>query len=189
MTQATVSTPAVEVKIKEGKERTTCSVCPHFNNFHEPNGRGWCEQFNHQVREHHQTTNDCIIASDLLFSHELENNLALFPNVDFEKLEAFPTEEIESKLDQPYSEYEVGSIVKIIDAESDHTEWAVFEIVECRYNHGLYRSSESYVNEVAWYYRLASHNNDTTISKSSWIREDEICHFDLSHFICTEEIF
>ena len=181
MTQATVVKPAVEVK--------TCSVCPHFNNFHEPNGRGWCELFNGYVREKHEETEGCINSSDLLVSHELEDNLALFPNVNYEELQAFPTEELVDEADLPHSEYSVGSIVKIIDADEHYTEWATFEIVECRYNHGLYRSSESYLNEVAWYYRLSSPNNSTGLDKTLWVRENEICHFDQSHNICTEEVF
>ena len=189
MTQATASTPAVEVKTAKDKERATCSVCPHFNNFHEPNGRGWCELFDGYVREKHEETESCINSSNSVISHELEDNLAFFPNVNYEELQAFPTEELEDELDLPHSEYQVGSIVKIIDEHEHYTEWATFEIVECRYNSCLYRSRESYLNEVAWYFRLRSNNDGTTISKSSWIREDEICHFDMAHNICTEEVF
>lgn len=82
MTQATAVKPAVEVK--------TCATCPHFDNFHEKNGRGWCNQFNHFCREHYEITSDCITSSDLVVNHELEDNLDLFPNVDFEELDAFP---------------------------------------------------------------------------------------------------
>ncbi|NJK58824.1 MAG: hypothetical protein HC939_24020 [Pleurocapsa sp. SU_5_0] len=80
---------------------TTCSNCPNFNNFHEPNGRGWCNLFDQQARKHHLKTNDCILSS-------LANSLEAFPSevieldrlVDeletpiLEKLSVFVTKEI-----------------------------------------------------------------------------------------------
>ena len=98
-------------------------------------------------------TNDCVISSDLAVSHQFKDNLALFPNVDFEELETFPTEELKDELDQPHAEYQVGSVVKIIDKDEHHEEWGVFEIIECKYNESLYRYTESYLNEAAWYFR------------------------------------
>lgn len=102
---------AQSIAVKPALQAKTCSTCPHFDNFHEPNRRGWCELFNRQAREHHQVTDDCIhsstsewnkpnqvrrfLASKLVISHELEDNLALFPDVNFEELEAFPTEVVE----------------------------------------------------------------------------------------------
>lgn len=44
-------------------ELKTCSTCPHFRNYQESNGRGWCEMFNHQARQHHEQTNDCILST------------------------------------------------------------------------------------------------------------------------------
>jgi len=52
-------------------EPTTCSTCPNFKNFHEPNGRGWCQLFDQKAREHHQQTNDCILSSDTSSEKEL----------------------------------------------------------------------------------------------------------------------
>lgn len=167
-------------------EAQTCSTCPYFQNFHEPNGRGWCKLFEHQAREHHQQTNDCISSSDLEISHELEDNLDIFSNVE---LDAFPTEEIIVEADQPHSEYQVGSIVKVIDSDEHHTEWGVFEVVECKYNHSLHHSTESYLNQAEWYFRLASNDDSTTISKDLWVAENEICHFEQSHLISTQDIF
>ena len=178
MTQATAVKPAVEVQ--------TCAACPYFDNFHESNGRGWCKLFNHQAGEHHEITNDCIVSSDLAVSNELEDNLDIFTNINIEELEAFPTEEIIDEADLPHSEYEVGSIVKVIDADENHTEWAVFEVVECKYNNELYRSTEAYLSEAEWYYRLASHENG---DKSLWVAENEICAFDMSWNVCTDDIF
>jgi len=181
MTQATAVKPAVEVK--------NCATCPYFDNFHEANGRGWCKLFDHQAREHHEITNDCIVSSDLAVSVELEDNLDIFPNINIEELEAFPTEEIIDEADKPHAEYEVGSIVKVIDKDEDHTEWGVFEVIECMYNKNLYDSTENYLNQAEWYYRLASHDDASAISKSLWVAENEICHFDMSHNVCTEDIF
>ena len=63
----------------------TCSSCSNFKNYNEPNGRGWCNQFNHQARTHHLKTNDCIISSQT-----------------FTQIE-------EEELEQPHSEYQIGS--------------------------------------------------------------------------------
>lgn len=176
--QATATKPAVEAQ--------TCSTCPHFNDFHEPNGRGWCNLFDHQARQHHEQTNDCVISSEPVISHELEDNLDIFSNVN---LEAFPTEEIIDEADLPHSEFEVGSIVKVIDKDEHHTEWAIFEIIDCKYNHSLYRNTESYLNESHWYFRLASSHDSTTISKDLWVAENELYHFEQSHLISTHHIF
>jgi hypothetical protein len=147
MTQ-TVLTKTVEVE--------TCATCPYFDNFHESNGRGWCKLFDHQAKEHHLITNDCIISSDLAVFHQLEDNLDIFSDIDLEELEAFPTEEIIDEADKPHSEYEVRSVVKVIDADEDHTEWSVFEVIECMYNKNLYNNTETYLNQPQWYYRLAT---------------------------------
>ena len=136
MSQATVIKPVVE--------QQTCSTCPHFNNYYEPIGyadstaegrrnapafgKGWCKLFDQQAREHHEITNDCVISLDSIISHELQDNLGLFPDINFEELKAFPTEEVIEEADLPYSEYQVGSIVKVIDADEPHTEWAIFEV-------------------------------------------------------------
>ena len=183
MTQATAVQPASQIK--------TCSVCPHFDNFHEPNGRGWCELFNDYAREHHEETQDCINSSESIISHELEDNLDLFPDVNFEKLDAFDTEELEDELDKAHSEYEVGSIVKVINADEDYREWAVFEVIECLHNKYIHdrNNPEAYLSHVDWYYRLSSHDDGCTISKSLCVAQNEICAFDMAHNVCTEDIF
>ena len=38
---------------------SSCSQCPHFNDYQESNGRGWCGLFEQAARTHHQRTNDC----------------------------------------------------------------------------------------------------------------------------------
>jgi len=228
MTYATVTTPGIETR--------TCANCPHFNNFRELNGRGWCKLFDHDCKAHQEMTGDCINSSDTITSHELEahgspkreaelrqspsetmgrmprfglsavaclqDNLEFFPNLDSD---AFPTEEVD-EADLPHTEYEVGSVVKVIDADEHHTQWGIFEIIERKHNEILYRNTESYLNEASWflrhllnggnprnavsrYFRLASHDDATTINKDLWVREDEICHFEQSNLICTEEIF
>ena len=86
--------------------------------------------------------------------------------------------------------------VKIIDPIEHHSEWAVFEVIESKYNHFLYRNSDSYKNETEWYYRLVSHADGNAmpsvnfaLDKSLWVAENEICDFDMAHNICTKEIF
>ena len=90
------------------------------------------------------------------------------------------------EVDLPHAEYEIGSIVKVIDPEEQHTEWAVFEIVERRYNSRCFRSTEAYLSETQWYYQLSSHQNSDRIL---WARENDICAFDMSHNVCTQEVF
>ena len=84
MAQATIVKP-----VAAGK---TCSNCPYFNNYYDPRGCGWCDLFDQQARTYHIQTNDCVNSSDIPISHELEDNLALFPDID---LDPFPTEVIE----------------------------------------------------------------------------------------------
>ncbi len=73
-------------------------------------------RFDHQSRTHHIKTDDCIVSGAL------------------ETEQAFPTEKIIDEADLPHPEFQPGSIVKVIDAEENHEEWAVFEIIECKYN-------------------------------------------------------
>ena len=202
MTQATVVQPVSQAK--------TCLSCPHFNNFFESKyievdsqtisnpqyQKGWCELFNRQAWENHEETQDCINSSKSIFSHELQDNLALFPNVNFEELEAFPSEEIIDEADLPHAEYQVGSIVKIIDADEDYREWAIFEVIECLHNTNLHNSTETYLNQSQWYYRLCSYTDGNTmpsknfaLDKFLWVAENEICDFDMAHNVCTEDVF
>ena len=150
----------------------------------------WCKLFDQPAKEHHQMTKICVGSGALdveVDSHELENNLDFFPKVEFDEseLEAFPSEELIDPYDLPYSEYEVGSLVKVIDKEEHHSEWSCFEVIEVKPNIKLYESAESYLNGSPWHYLLASID---TVQKLDgiWAREDEICHFDESHLICTE---
>jgi len=38
---------------------STCTTCPYFQDFGEPNGRGWCQLFDQTARQHHKRTEDC----------------------------------------------------------------------------------------------------------------------------------
>jgi len=42
-------------------EKTTCLQCPQFNNYHQPDGSGWCEQFNQKAKTFHIQTHDCVL--------------------------------------------------------------------------------------------------------------------------------
>lgn len=92
----------------------------------------------------------------------------------------------ESSLDLPHAAHEIGSVVKVIDPAEEHTEWAVFEIVKRRYNRALYRSTEAYLSQAEWYYQLSSQENGDQLI---WVAENEICAFDMSHNVCTQEVF
>ncbi len=84
----------------------------------------------------------------------------------------------------PYPEYDYGDRVKIVDSDEDHTEWAVFKVVEKRHNPQYYSSVDNYLNESEWYYLLFP-----SWDGNEWVAEKELCHADLSHTVATEEVF
>ena len=43
----------------ERSTQSTCSTCPYFQDFGEPNGRGLCQLFDKMARRHHNRTGDC----------------------------------------------------------------------------------------------------------------------------------
>ncbi len=43
----------------ERSTQATCATCPYFQEFGEPNGRGWCQLFDHTARQQHKQTGDC----------------------------------------------------------------------------------------------------------------------------------
>jgi hypothetical protein len=94
---------------------STCSQCPHFNDYQESNERGWCNLFAVAARKHHLRTNDCDLHSD------------------------------SDPIDAPHSRFALESIVKIIDPQEHHTEWATFTVIARKYNTELYRSTEAYL--------------------------------------------
>lgn len=74
--------------------------CPNFNIFNGSRGRGLCKYHDQVVFEHHQSTDECISAlikesTDHLKTYELPEDL-------------------------PYSEFEPGQIVKVIDDKEDN---------------------------------------------------------------------
>ncbi|WP_106238436.1 hypothetical protein [Pleurocapsa sp. CCALA 161] len=77
-------------------------------------------------------------------------------------------------------------------------------IIGRQYNHELYRSTEAYLSEAAasrinlsgnptrrglWYYWLINPSYESTYDERLWVAEDQICLFDESHLISTEDIF
>jgi hypothetical protein len=70
-----INQPYWKYLVNDGQEKTwlnesalvrysTCSQCPHFNDFDDPNGRGWCNLFAVAARKHHLRTNDCDLHSN-----------------------------------------------------------------------------------------------------------------------------
>jgi hypothetical protein len=108
-----IETSTVETSAQE-QQVNTCSQCPHFNNYQDANGRGWCNLFNQAARTHHQRTNDCDLFAD---SDPLDT--------------------------PPQPSFAIESRVKAIDPTEDHTEWATFVVINRRYNHDHFRSTEA----------------------------------------------
>ncbi len=90
-------------------QQFTCLTCPNFENFNGERGRGLCKYHDQVVFEHHQSRNECISA--------LERE-------SVKHLQSYELPE-----DIPYSEFEPGEKVKVIDDQEDHTEWASFVII------------------------------------------------------------
>ena len=142
----------------------TCASCPKFKDFHEPNGRGWCEVFDKLAYQHHQLTVDC----QLNLSPESEQDL-------------IPEE------DKLHCQFTEGNIVKLIDSKQDHNQWESFVVVGKKYNQGRFKTTESYLSEPTWYILIAT--IDRPIPDQYWKSETDICHADHSAFIETAEVF
>jgi hypothetical protein len=155
-----IMTYTAEKSIVRTSERQlkTCSQCSHFNDYKEAAGRGWCNLFDQAAKTHHLRTNDCDLFAD------------------------------SDPLDAPRPRFAIESRVKVIDPDEHHTEWAAFVVIGRRYNHDLYRSTEAYLSEPAWYYQLVSVNYGPTF-KPLWVVENDLCLFNESHLISTEDIF
>ncbi len=97
----------------------------------------------------------------------------------------FQTFEPEDAL--PPSQFDDGSIVKVIDEGEDHTEWADFVVIGKKYNQQPFSSTQAYLSEPNWYYQLASVNRNS--SERFWVSENEICHAHQSELIETADIF
>lgn len=141
------------------RHSNTCSQCNHFHDYQEGSGKGWCNLFEVAARKHHLRTNDCDLYAD------------------------------KDPIDAPHARFAQGSVVKIIDSIEHHSEWSTFVVVARKYNHELYRSTESYLSEPDWYYLLTNPNYESTYDERLWVTETEICLFDESHLISTENIF
>ncbi|MBW4533211.1 MAG: hypothetical protein KME09_04675, partial [Pleurocapsa minor HA4230-MV1] len=83
----------------------TCAQCPHFNDYQETNGRGWCGLFEQAAKTHHRRTNDCDLFGD------------------------------QDPLDVPHARFALDSKVKVIDPIEHHSEWATFTVIGRQYNH------------------------------------------------------
>jgi hypothetical protein len=108
--------------------------------------------------KHHLRTNDCDLHSD------------------------------SDPIDVPHSRFAIESLVKVIDPQEHHTEWATFTVIARRYNTELHRNTEAYLNEAEWLYQLAATTYETIV-EPLWVAENNICAVDESHIISTEDIF
>ena len=84
------------------------------------------------------------------------------------------------------STFQVGSIVKIIDEEEDHSEWGVFEVAKVVHRDEHFNSLEKYLDTHQWYFLLISYQRG---DEALWVGDGEICAADMSHNICTLEVF
>ena len=148
-------------------QQFTCLTCPNFENFNGERGRGLCKYHDQVVFEHHQSTAECIYALEKKSNQHLQS--------------------YELPEDIPYSEFEPGQKVKVIDEGEDHTEWSSFVVVTKVINPNRFSSITSYLNQPDWYYLLASLDRPNT--NMIWVAENEICHASQSELIETADIF
>ena len=149
-------------------QQFTCLTCPNFKNFNGERGRGLCKYHDRVVFEHHQSRNECISALEKKSNQHLQT---------FELPE-----------DLPYSEFEPGQKVKVIDeGEDNHEEWSSFVVITKVINPNRFSSLDSYLTQPNWYFLLAS--LDRPHSVMFWVAENEICHVDQSYLIETADIF
>ena len=114
-------------------QQFTCLTCPNFENFNGERGRGLCKYHDQVVFEHHESTDECISAL------ETESNKYL--------------QSYEQPEDIPYSEFEPGQKVKVIDeGEDNHDEWSSFVVITKVINPNRFSSTESYLNQPNWYF-------------------------------------
>lgn len=139
-----------------------CRNCQSFTDYHEANGRGWCEKFNCCVRKQHSATEDCIV------------NGAVFDD-PFDP---------EWELNQPHPPFKVGDRVKLIDKDRDHQQWRTYTVKALIHNPEAFRSVESYLQETEWYLEIEDADGN-----SHKVKENDICLAENSRLICTEEIF
>ncbi len=118
-------------------EPATCVTCPYFQNFNEPNGRGWCKAFNQQAKEHHQRTASC--------------------DQEISVLDAESTSQAEAQIQPQAVECPscggdgCGYCGYIGLVAYDRINWSVWSSIQHQFNYRLNRSdsnTESYVEDV-----------------------------------------
>ncbi len=121
----------------ERSESATCVTCPYFQNFNEPNGRGWCKAFNQQAKEHHQRTASC--------------------DQEISVLDAESTSQAEAQIQPQAVECPscggdgCGYCGYIGLVAYDRINWSVWSSIQHQFNYRLNRSdsnTESYVEDV-----------------------------------------
>ena len=68
-----------------------------------------------------------------------------------------------------------GDKIKVIDSATDHTQWTTCIVVAKKFNPYRYRTVESSLNEVDWYYQLADIESLKVFPQ--WFAENDICHY------------
>ena len=86
-------------------EQQTCASCPYFQDFGEPNGRGWCATFDQMARLDHERTGACDQEIEALENEELQQPLEKEPQqvcnaIDEESYQLQPATEEETEFEQ-----------------------------------------------------------------------------------------
>ncbi len=200
--------------IKTTQSQSTCDQCPHFQDFNEPNGRGWCNLFDRTARKHHPRTHDC--------SHTDESSLDL-PHSDFEihaivkvidehehhsewaefiivakKLNTKLYRSIDSYLNEPLWYYQLAAIGHKQEAggKGAGSKGEASSPLLCTKNGSQSPTPLSGLHSGG----VQSPSKCPPVSPAPlplfkpafspfWVAENEICHSDQSYLIDTEDIF
>ena len=86
-------------------EQQTCASCPYFQDFGEPNGRGWCATFDQMARLDHERTGACDQEIEALENEDIQQPLEKEPQQvcnawDEESYQLQPATEEETEFEQ-----------------------------------------------------------------------------------------
>jgi len=143
--------------LNSARSQISCIRCASYIDYE--NGLGWCAIFDRRARDSHPMTSDC----------QQNGAITLAPSIE---------------ADPEHSEYQIGDLIKVIEAEVHHARWTEYTVLDIFENENLHRTQESYLNESRWYYRV-----QTQHQRRLCLAENQICHAHQSNLISTEEIF
>ena len=160
-----IEKPTESTSVKQ--RSTTCANCPHFNDYRENRGRGWCLLFNRVSFKKHPFTRDCelerVASEDIIRPsyNESDRVSIIDPDTDYTQWTTYIVV-AKKRCDPAQSMTRKGTRTKT-------------------FNPYRYKTVETALNQTDWYYQLATVEGLKVIPQ--WIAENDICHYEESHLI------